>query len=358
MRKRDAVNWHLVKKRLWRTKRPRLPKGIHDFLVTNQRHTKLLALIAAATLWYFVTSQQRTERDISGIPCTIQMVPHDLVLLEHPHQKLSLRVRGFPNVIYKLNPETLTATIALPEKLSPGSQTVTIKPSMISVPAGVEIVDIQPPVLEVTLEKKVERTIPVHPDIRGILKDGYEMLTITTTPDTIKAVGAESSIAKLDYIFTEPLEITGKDKSYQQSVALAKNSQTRLIEFLDVKTVQVNVIIKESTIYRIVQRPISLPEQLEHLVVTPRVLDLILFGPESAIKRLRPDDIAVMISLDTLLPGEYLLQPVITNVPNLIQVKSYIPDALKIVIPPTGSALSEDLSSAASPHARGKPNTL
>ncbi|MBN2056600.1 YbbR-like domain-containing protein [bacterium] len=304
--------------------------GLQRFFSTNQRHIKLLALAAAVMFWFIITSQQRTQKILNGVPCNIQEVTDNLVLVDRNVSTLVVKVKGFPNTIYNLAPESVSATIRLPEDLRAGPRTINIATNMINLPAGVEVLDIQPPMIEITMENKLEAMVPVLPDVRGRLKGGLALVNLSTTPAAVKVTGAESAVSGLRYIHTEPIDITGKSADVKQSVALKPASSMELLEFTENKTVVVNISIREVIARRIVQRQVTASDADVLSAFNPLVVDVVVEGPRMLLPA--ADNLRILAPVDGLPPGVHKVRVLATGLPKELSVLAYIPEQVEVTV--------------------------
>lgn len=65
------------------------------------------------------------------------------------------------------------------------------------------------------------RTIPVVPRTRGELAPGYAVLSVQLDPPIVTVVGTPARVRPAREILTEPVDLTGADRSFTREVKLA-----------------------------------------------------------------------------------------------------------------------------------------
>jgi len=132
-----------------------------------------------------------------------------------------------------------------------GSETGTsrhrIDTTDLKAPAGMKIVALRPSELEVTLDRRVERLVPVEPDIVERPALGYEIVEIKVEPKQVRVEGPMGRMRSLDFVSTRPIDVGGREADVNLEVELRPPSPgLRLLE----RRVRVLITIGEEFVTR------------------------------------------------------------------------------------------------------------
>ncbi len=173
---------------------------------------KLLSVALAIFLWAVVVGEQKVEVTLS-VPLDIRGLPPNLVVTNEPTDTLEVRVRG---------PKTLTSTLSaseirvegLPTTWTEGENVIALRPEMVRVPRGIEVVEVAPHRLRVVLDALVEREVEVSPRVEGAPARGFAVKRVTPTPPRIRMAGPRSELRRLTRIYTLPINLDGHSASF------------------------------------------------------------------------------------------------------------------------------------------------
>jgi len=169
----------------------------------------LVALIAASLLWYAATGERRASISVRSTKANLTLVnmPRDLLLASGVPDTVALRLRGPLSVTPGPN-TTLEVFIDLSEARS-GLHSYPIDISTIRLPAEVEVVAVEPPEIEIDLERLQLRTLLVEPQIDGQPGPGFRVERIVVNPTSVTVQGPESQLSLIDHVPTTPISIDG-----------------------------------------------------------------------------------------------------------------------------------------------------
>jgi len=169
----------------------------------------LFALLVAFFLWYAVAGQRReriSERQVT-VPLTLVNIPPDLVITNNVPETVSLRLRGALSRILA-DGDSMQVVLDL-AGAEPGSRTFPVKPAQIKLPPDVTVVSIDPPEIELHLERLQVRQVPVTPVIEGEPAPGFEVTGVRTVPSSLAVRGPESLVTDLEEVETTPVRVDG-----------------------------------------------------------------------------------------------------------------------------------------------------
>jgi diadenylate cyclase len=163
------------------------------------------AALLAMMAWAFVIQETNPARQtlVEEIPLVVQNIPDGYEILTEVPDTVSAVVKTTDALLSSLSADAFQATISLDNK-EPGLHRLTVNVS--SGVSPVQIVSIEPDVLDVELAQIITRTMPVNIQVNGEenLSAAYQVQdTPTFTPTEITVVGAESSIGRIEILRAE-----------------------------------------------------------------------------------------------------------------------------------------------------------
>lgn len=186
--------------------------------ITENMPLKIAALIIAVILWLFVISKGQTEVSF-GVPIEFVNIPKGLDIVKCDVKSVSVVVRGYEMLIKNIKEGDIRLLIDM-SKIKKGESRLTIRKEDIHTPFNVSIIKIEPSSLRVVLEERVSKKVFVRPVLTGIPGIGYYVSSIQTNPKEITIEGVRSEIRRINYINTEPLDITGIREDLTEVVGL------------------------------------------------------------------------------------------------------------------------------------------
>lgn len=176
---------------------------------------RLLALLLAILLWYFVTGQRdpivdRTfTRPVEGRFLSTQMV------LTSTLPEVKVTVRGLHSLIQAMSEDDIDAYI----DLSGRSDGVSFVPVRVKVPSGIQLVKVEPDTIRVSLDYLEEKRVPVRVSATGEPAPGFTLLTPEVTPDHVVIRGPGRVLSGIQDVRAS-LNVTGARESVSQKVRL------------------------------------------------------------------------------------------------------------------------------------------
>ena len=200
-------------------------QGLANLLRRNLA-MKLLALFSAIFLWLYVMNEQNPPAEVSySVPVEVHNLASDLVVHQLP-ETVRIRVKGPRSAVAYLNPADMKALLDL-RGLGEGKHTPRFQ---VNVPNGVELLEIQPNPVPITLEMIISKVVPVELRLNG----GPEPQTASVKTDlSVKQVrleGLRSAVAAVSQVLVT-IDASGKDASFEtEAPILALNSEGRMAE--------------------------------------------------------------------------------------------------------------------------------
>ena len=212
----------------------------------NNWGLKLISLIFAVLLWYFVVGEDKVDTTIY-IPVEIVNLPNELVISNQFKKQLEVTVSGPRGLINGINRQRTTRTISL-AKATPGTIVIRNEPETIPFPRGVSISRIQPSHITLLIDDLVEKELPVQARTTGDPAGGHELAGVVFDPPLIKISGPKAVVGREKILTAKPIDITGLKGPTTIQVHL--EMRPALLELMGETVVTANVMIREKTMER------------------------------------------------------------------------------------------------------------
>jgi YbbR domain-containing protein len=274
---------------------------------------KVFAALFAFVFWFFVNAGKR-ETQIFQFPLEIKNVPEHTVLVSRDRiDMVAVKLNGPGALLTSLDGRRVPITLDL-SGVEPGIDVrLKIRDDMIRVPRGVRIIDVEPARIPLRLEEVRQATLPVRVIRSGEPADGYQIDSIKVAPASAVVTGPASTVAALQAVETEPLDLNGLTGSVERRVALVRAepllsvTPERVLARIAVKQIRLTRELKRVAVnVRNVDRPFQL---------RPPHVNLTVRGPEAIVRDLELEAGSVyvdgsgygvgthMIEADVLLPA-------------------------------------------------------
>jgi YbbR domain-containing protein len=209
-------------------------------LLARNWDLKLVALLVACTLWFFVATSEQSQ---ISLPAPVEYVglPAELVVVGGQRETLDVEVRAVRSVVARLGPETVRVRVDL-TGLSHGESVVQLTPADVQAPPGATVTRITPGRLELTMAPAATTSVKVVPQVHGTPAAGFVIKRVEVEPTSVRITGPRSTIEKRGEVPTVPIDVSGSRRSVTQSVGLLLPASTYLTRE---RTVRVTVEISE-----------------------------------------------------------------------------------------------------------------
>ena len=179
---------------------------------------KFLSTCIAAMLWLVVAGERVVER-VMRAPVEMQNLPDGLELVGNPPDTVEVRLRGPSGALSRMAAGDMAAVIDL-RTARPGRRLFHLTQANVSVPYGMEIVQVGPSTLTMEFEMSGVRTVRVEPDVEGRPASGYEVTKVTSDPATVEVAGPETALKRLQAAITEPVSVQDQTRTVREVVTI------------------------------------------------------------------------------------------------------------------------------------------
>ena len=257
---------------------------------------KLLSLLIAALLAWFVNSENNVGDAQIFVPLKIENVPDNRMLVRPLARQLVVTLKGPSYQIARASAQPLTIKARLPDGVADRYQ-LALRHSDIPVPPSIEVVRIDPAEIEVLLEEKVTRDLPVRVEREGKLEAGLRLDSIVTQPERVTVIGPISEVKALSDVQTYPIGLAEISESTAQDLDLKIPGN---LTSVSPGSVRVHIsIVPLQGMRRFSEREIELraPSGAERVVISPSSASIEIKGEVERIKGLSDQQIVPYVRL-------------------------------------------------------------
>jgi YbbR domain-containing protein len=269
---------------------------------------KVLAILLASVLWFTVAGEHVVERSLR-VPLAVRNLPKNLEIVGDLPESVDVRVRGSAAQLSRLDNGDMVAMLDLSTART-GSRLFHLRADEVSVPYGIDVAQVLPPTISLSLERSVRRIVPIVPATDGDPAPGFVVGRISAEPSTVLVVGPESHVRDVASATTEPVEINGKSERVRDVVTVGvMDSSVRLVEQPQSATVVIEILPApvEREVPGVPVRSRNLAKGLAQKIVPP-VVRVNIRGQRDVVGRIGPDTIDAFVDLAGLGPGSYTLR--------------------------------------------------
>jgi YbbR domain-containing protein len=262
------------------------------------------------------------------IPIQLKLPP-DFVLVDINTSTLSATLRGAKSILQKAELEKIQYFRDLSDNAQPGKITFLVSESDLELPKFVSVVSMIPDEITLVIDRMAEKDLAVEPVLANSPVDGFKVEGVSVNPSVVKVKGPSTMLKRSTKIGTQPVDLTGRNRSFFQKVpirSLVKGQESEII-------VEVYVRIREEVEEKTFDNhPIKVLESVSQnweVSLDPRTASVLVGGNKEVLNKLAPSEITLFLDLADLKPGEYEL-PVQSKAPKDMTVLKIIPATVKV----------------------------
>jgi len=200
---------------------------------------KILALLLAVGLWFFVASAERLEIALA--------VPIEYVGLEGPltlngprRESVDVQLQATRWAAEHVSPGTVRVRVDV-SGLREGDNLVHLLPDNVQAPIGVRVTRVTPAWTSVQAARAEVRTVQVVPQLQGHPAANHVLGPVVVAPTTVQIKGPRTTIERRTVVETLPVDVSGRREPVSQTVGLALPDSVSIV---DRRTVDVTVDIR------------------------------------------------------------------------------------------------------------------
>ena len=200
----------------------------------------LICLFSITGIWF---SFARGLETLVTLEVPVEFMNRDpkMEIFAASASSVRLQLSGSGSLIKSVRPDQVKVKLNLANAVAGGNQ-VPITRDSISLPPGIQLKQVDPQALVVTLDLPVEKTLPVQPDWAGKLADDLIMEDARVVPDMVKVLGGSLMLETIQTIYTEKILLDGITTGGTATVSFVLRPSS--LKLNDGETNRVDVIYK------------------------------------------------------------------------------------------------------------------
>ena len=304
-----------------------------DYVLENTG-LKVLALLITGVLWLSVASRPVSRMTLRDVPIEFRnWKSQSLTVSKADALVAQVFVEGPRDAIDSLRSGEMTVVADMAE-VEAGVRVIRLKVDTNRLSANVIARDIEPRTIGVTVERVIEKEVPVIPNFEGQLPPGYEIIRWAITPETVRVSGAQSQIRDVTELSTETVVLTGKTEPFSGPVAIYKGALNLNIIDEGRTDVMLSVNVGELRKERVLEGvPVDVLGGPARRGPVPRFVKVTLFGATSAVDAMTAADVNVAVEYNQPSTRSGLFAPKVTVAPGyaeLVTVRSVEPASVRV----------------------------
>jgi YbbR domain-containing protein len=262
---------------------------------------KVAALALGTALWFTVSGEQ-VERKVPGVQVHYRNIPAGLQITEQV-DVVDVQVRGVESQITALQPGELVVDVDLRAE-GEGTHRLRLRTDQVRAPLGVEISQIDPGTVMVTLEPTGSAEVPIDPRIEGEPAQGFVISEMTTEPARATIVGPARRLTTTTRAVTDRVSVAGATKPVSAVVSVGiEDAQLRVRQPVTARvTVQIEPAGTRTVLSRVILRNVPPGRKVR---LDPETVFVTLRGADRVLAAIDPASVVAYVDLAGLRPGVY-----------------------------------------------------
>ena len=211
-------------------------------MLNNKTLLKILSVFIALGMWIMVVSGHEETKEMT-VPVRLINIPQSKVAISD-FSNVSINIKGAARLMQSLTNSDVLLDIDV-SGFTDGQSIRRILTSDFKTPLGLEVSDVNPSELRITLDNVTAKEVRVLPSIIGEVKQGYMVESITLKPNSITVTGAKTVLSQLENISTMPINLSERNENFVQNVLLKEYDG---VTKMHPSSVEVRVKLRENMI--------------------------------------------------------------------------------------------------------------
>jgi YbbR domain-containing protein len=291
-------------------------------MVTENLGVKLIAVVVAVFIWFNASGQQEVAR-VRTIPLVVENLSDSLTITGPVPSQVEISVRGTKRALLTMGFKRVQMTLDLTGAL-PGRQRITLTSNHIRLPGGIDrrqVMVMSPANVDLEIERLVTKRVEITLATTGAVPDNFVLMggALELTPSWTTIRGAQSSVARLESVTTEALDLSRIRSSIDRELGL---DYDRSLFVCNPDRVVVSAVVAERGQRVLANVPPTVLVDSDDYVarVFPGTVSLTLEGAAPVLDTLSSGDISVLLNLSGRTPDRYRLAPEVILPPGVLLV--------------------------------------
>ncbi len=241
---------------------------------------KLFSVCLGSLLWYLVVGADKVDMNLK-VPIEILNLPENLVIASLSKDELDVTVRGSRSIINSVRSRNMSRSVDL-SKAEAGTTVIKNDNESLPMPQGITVLRLQPSNITISIDRLIQKQIPIHAVTEGEVSAGYKLLQITLKPNSLSVSGPESVLNTALALKTYVINLDDLDQSTTLPVHL--NLSTEFGDLIGETTVTATIKVKEKMVNKTVKNiPINVKDAAIPVKIKPDSINILAEIPENLI---------------------------------------------------------------------------
>lgn len=180
---------------------------------------RLLAVALAITAWFVFSIEKREQLSDKVLEVAIRYDNFPGLIVVERQESVRVGVRGTVSKMRTLNPYSVDVSVELsnPDK---GVFEVPLTPENVYLPEDLEVISIEPNIIQVKLDREVTDLLPVLARLEGEAAAGAKVQYAEVIPSNVLVRGPEDVVRSIGTLSTTPVDLTGHALDFQEQAAV------------------------------------------------------------------------------------------------------------------------------------------
>ncbi|MCI5150129.1 MAG: hypothetical protein D3916_12195, partial [Candidatus Electrothrix sp. MAN1_4] len=216
---------------------------------------RLVSLALGILVWFVAVGTD--QMDVSmRIPIEVLNLPKNLVIYNQYQKEISVTLRGPRGIIQEVRNRPPSLSLDL-SKAEPDTIVLNTETLSLPLPSGISIIRMQPASITLSIDKLLERQIPIIAMTEGDVAEGYILKGVSLNPDKILVAGPKSVITQEQTLKTYVINLKGLNHSTTLPVHLDLTPE--FIELMGETTVVAKLTVVDKFVEKKVRKiPINI----------------------------------------------------------------------------------------------------
>lgn len=189
---------------------------------------KLASIGLAAMLWVTVVVIGQTVTSVE-VPVEFKNLGDKVLVSGSGARTVTITLKGHERFLQNLRRENLSVTLDM-QGMGIGRHSYTVRESDVKHPPTVRVVSVKPALLNILIEERMSREVPVRAVITGIPKKGYSVRGVEVVPGAVRVEGAKSIIQNMRKLDAGPVDVTGASGDVAEEVLITTSAEVALAD--------------------------------------------------------------------------------------------------------------------------------
>lgn len=310
------------------TKNKKKEEGKHNS--PSSRHLlKVLSLFISVSLWFYVLNSEplEVERRVELVFIT----PTDLAINVEVPKSVNVKIKGSRAFVQNLDLTQEKMVIDLRDyPYDQETFAVTFDPSMVQLPFGVEVQEITPQQVVLSLEREIKKRVPIRLRTVGEVGKDLKLISKEFSPRDFMIKGPYHAIKKVTLLNTLPVDLESLDGSGELRLKLEPIDPR--IEIEDLKDINFYYTIKPNKANLTLDNiEVGFLSKSNNYHASRNRVSVDILVAADKIEEIKPKDILIIGNLTNLGKGKHLVK-LTADLPEGVNLLKINPEQVEVTI--------------------------